>query len=269
MVDIKTNPREVWALPYTGIPALLSNISIISFAVGVLFALLGSTIQFFFFPILGFLTAFLSLGNGVEIKDNTIILKYGFPTALFKIKVSDIVGVFNVNELKKGKLVKYFKTQLTPFILIIILPPAYTIAKGRPVNPVYIPWIILPSVIGMFLMLYFMFTAETYRKLLRRISQTICTSLGLLAFIISIVYCNVYGISIFSDPHVVILALIGIVLLGLSSAVLVLLVGKRPIIVLEDSMGRFYAVGAVNKETAEHFIKLVLKEVMGNVETTA
>ncbi|RLF04217.1 MAG: hypothetical protein DRK00_07200 [Thermoprotei archaeon] len=267
MVEVGGRGRRVWALPYSGVPALLSNVSIVSFGAAVLLALLRSPVQAVFIA-LGFLTALLSLGDGVEVRGGAIVLRYGFPVTVFRLELSDVVSVFNVNELRRGKLVKYFKSQLMPFILIVLLPPLYTLVCGKPANPAYIPWIILPSLLGLLLMLYFTFTAKTYRELLRRISGAVCTSLALLGFVISVMYRQSYGSSIFSDVPSLLMALVGLTLLGAFSAILAILAGKRPIIVLEDSEGKFYAVGAIDGEAASSFIKLVLREVVSRVEAS-
>ena len=55
--------------------------------------------------------------------------------------------------------------------------------------------------------------------------------------------------------------MISIILIGVSAAALIALAGRHHIIVLEDSLGRYYAVGVVDPDRAREFISKLLRGV--------
>ncbi len=255
--------QEVWPLPYTGLPALLNSLSIIVFA---MLIAMSVTLKYDLLFILAFLVgislSLASLGRKVVVDDDTIILEYGFPKPLLKYRITGIVEVFDINELSKGKLVKYFKSLLTPFITIMVLPVIYVIVRGIYPSPTYITLMTVPIAMGVSLLLYFMFTAPSYRKFLRcAFTVTAIVYISLLALIIGYYYGNIY------DRIDLLVALIGASLIVLCIA-LPFLARQNHIIIIIDEYGRYYAVGTHGEEAAKTFIRTIIKTIQKNMGDT-
>ena len=255
--------HEVWPLPYTGLPALLNSLSIIMFA---MLVVVSMTLRYNLLFILLFMVAIslslASLGRRVVVDDGVIILEYGYPKPLLKYRITGIVEVFDINELSRGKLVKYFKSLLTPFIIIMVLPVIYVIVRGIYPSPTYITLMTVPIAMGVSLLLYFMFTAPSYRKFLRcAFTVTAIIYISLLALIIGYYYGNIYG------RIDLLVALIGTSLIILCIA-LPFLARQNHIIIIVDENGSHYAVGTHGEEVAKAFIKTIIKTIQENIGDT-
>ena len=253
--------HEVWPLPYTGLPALLNSLSIIMFA---MLVVLSVTFKYDLFLIPAFLFAvslsLVSLGRQVVIDDGVIILEYGYPKPLLKYRITDIVEVFDINELSRGKLVKYFKSLLVPFITIMVLPIIYVIVRGIYPSPTYVTLMTAPIAMGVSLLLYFMFTAPSYRKLIRyTFTVTAIVYISLLALIIGYYYGDIYG------RVNLLITLIGVSLILLCIG-LIFFVKQNHIIIIIDEYGRHYAIGTRGEEVAKTFIKSIIKTMRKDVE---
>ncbi len=250
--------RDLWPLPYHGIPSILSTLSI------TLFALAGCMINYGYltivFFIIGLILGLLSNGNSVSIDNSNIILRYGFPKAFIKITISDICGIVDVSAIERGSLLKYFKAPIYTAVILILVPVLYVIARGLIPNPIYIPLITLPLIIGLILIIAIAYTGTSYKVFIRRLGLIVGSMIGLTAFIIGMLYYEVYGTSIFGDSHAFILAFICLMLLGISTVLFIALYQKHHIIVVKASSG-YYAIGAVSEEKALEFIKSILEVI--------
>ncbi len=252
-----------WPMPYSGLPALMSCTSILCFTSGMILVISG--LNSLVAPIViafGFIAGLLSVGREAKICDHKLILGYGFPKAIIKYVVEDVVDVFDVNELSRGKLVKYFKYHLFVFSLIMSLPVIYLAVEGLYPNPVYLPLLLLPVFLGVALQLYIMFTAESYRKLLRRLIFMLGIVWSLVGFIVGATYRELYGKSLFSDPSATLLYFAGMILLAVSTITILALHGRHHVVIVESSDGRFYAIAVASPNYAKELVKLIAREVM-------
>ncbi len=260
---------KYWALPYSRLPAILSGASITCFTLAILMWLLNNA----FYPVLlfylGILFSLLSVGRNVEIRDNSIVLWYGYPKAVIRYVVRDVVSVFDVNELERGSLVRYFKYHLFVFSLIIVLPLMYLSAKGLYPNPAYLPLIFLPVFIGIILQLYIMLTSRSYRRMMRWMGWILASVWTTVGFVVGIVYRETYGESLFSNLNATILYFTGMLLLAISSVILLALIGRHHVIIVETADKEFYAIGTLSARDAKELIRKILEEVVKNAEATA
>lgn len=60
------------------------------------------------------LTGLMASGGRVVIRGDSIVVEYGFPKAVLGHAIREVVEVFDVNELSRGRLVRYFKALLGP-----------------------------------------------------------------------------------------------------------------------------------------------------------
>ncbi len=261
-----------WPLPYSGLPALMSSLSLVCFTGGILLNLIKPSISSLIAtPVIamGFITALLSVGRDVELIEDGVVLKYGFPKVVLKYVVRDVVGVFDVNELRRGNLLRYFKYHIFLFSLIIALPITYLIIKGIYPNPAYLPILLIPVFLGVVLLIYIAFTADSYKKLLRRITPVISTAWVSVGFVVGITYREVYRESLLSNPSAFALYMLGMLLLATSTIVLIALMSRRHVVIIEASNGKFYAVGTLGNAEAKELIRSVLEVIARNAEVTS
>ena len=262
--------KDRWPLPYSGAPAVLSGLSMVCFTVGLLVSLAKvGDLSLVVIVASGIAMGLLSTGKEVRVSRGEVVLEYGFPKPVLRYRVEDVVEVLDVSELSRGKLVKYFKYLLVPFVVIVAIPPAYLVVKGVYPHPALYPLILLPVFMGVLLQLYIMFTAETYRKMIRRFSLVFGATLAVTVFIAGLVYREAYGRSIVTDPHSLTLCLLGMLLLALATIAFATLTKRGHVVVVESSDGKFYAVGTASSEAAKEFIEEVLRKVVAGAEATA
>lgn len=254
--------EDVWPLSYGGLPAVLSALSVTMFVSAVFLGLLcDSLVVAMVAPFIGICLGIVAAGRKVRVEDDGLVLEYGFPVPLIKIRVRDVVEVVDVNALKRGRLVRYFRIHLYYASLVVAIPVAYVVLRGLLPNPAYIPLIALPAIVGILVLLYFMFTGTSYRSFMRRAGMVVGTSVGLLAFITGALYRDVYGKSILSDPHSIFLAMVSLILLAIAVAAITSLASRHHVVIIEDAEGNHYAIGARSPEAASRLIKEVLKVV--------
>jgi len=256
------NEHRVWPLPYSRLPAVLNSAALVLLTLTVLVAVSCAKPYFLVFLLTGIAMSLVASGRRVVIRDGCVVLEYGFPKPVLRYVVRDVTEVFDINELSRGRLVKYFKTLLVPFILIMILPLVYVVARGAYPNPAYVPLMVIPIIMGAFLTIYMMFTSPSYRKFLRRAAAVTATvSTSIMAFMVGYFYRDVYGRSIFSNPADAVMGITFIVLLVLATSLFAILGGRNHVVILVDAEGRYYAVGTAGAEAARGFISMVLNAV--------
>ncbi len=252
--------HRTWPLPYSGLPAVLNSLALVLLTSSLIAAISRAEIYFLALFIAGVATNLVATGRRVIIRDDCVVLEYGFPKPVLKYVVGDVVEVFDISELSRGRLVKYFKVLLVPFTLVMILPVAYVVTRGAYPNPAYVPLMVIPVAMGAFLLLYMMFTAPSYRKFLRRAAAVTATvSTSVMAFMIGYFYRDVYGRSIFSNPSDAAVGIAGTLLLVLLAAVIALFAGRNHVVILVDAEGRYHAVGTAGAEAAREFMSAVLR----------
>ena len=244
------NKHKIWPLPYSSLPAILNSLALILFTFALIAAV--SHVETYFlvlFPT-GIAMGLIATGKRVIIRNGCVVLRY---------VVRDVTEVFDINELSKGRLVKYFKALLVPFVLVMILPLAYIVAKGVYPDPAHVPLMVIPVAMGAFLILYMMFTAPSYRKFLRRAAAVTATvSTSVMAFMMGYFYRDAYGRSIFSNPTDAAVGIAGIMILVLLAVAIALFAGRNHVVILVDAEGRYYAVGTAGAEVAREFISMIL-----------
>ncbi len=258
-----------WPTPYSGLPALMSCTSLLCFTLGMILAISG--LNSLAAPIviaIGFMAGLLSVGREVRIYNHKLILGYGFPKVIIRYVVEDVVDVFDVNELSRGKLVRYFKYHLFVFSLIMSLPVIYLAVEGLYPSPAYLPLLLLPAFLGIVLQLYVMLTAESYRKLVRRLIFILGMVWSLVGFIVGATYRELYGKSLFSDPSAALLYFTGMLLLAVSTITILALHERHHVVIVESGNGGFYAIATASPNYARELVKLIVREVMIRNEAT-
>jgi len=264
------NEYKMRPLPYSGLPAILNNIALILFTFALIAAVSHVETCFLVLFPTGIAINLMAIGKRVIIRNGCVVLEYGFPKPVLRYVVKDIVEIFDINELSRGRLVKYFKTLLVPFILVMILPLMYVMVKGIYPYPVYLPLMVIPVIMGVFLLMYLMFTAASYRRFLVKASiATAVVSAYLVSIVAGFLYRDVYGRSIFSNLAAVAVWLVSVLLLVALAIAIAFFAGKNHVVILVDARGRYYAVGMANAEVAREFVNTVLnvmKESRGGSE---
>jgi len=252
-----------WPAPYSGLPALMSCASLLCLTLGMILLISGlNSLAALTVIAIGFIAGLLSAGREVRVRNHKLILGYGFPKAIIRYVVDDVVDVFDVNELSRGKLIRYFKYHLFVFSLIMSLPVIYLVIKGLYPSPVYLPLLLLPVFLGVALQLYVMLTAESYRKLVRRLVFILGMVWSLVGFIVGATYREIYGKSLFSDPSATLLYFAGMLLLAVTTITVLALHERHHVVIVEGGNGGFYAIVAASPNYARELVKLIAKEVM-------
>jgi len=248
--------KNVWPAPYTGIPAVLSSSSLVMFVLAFLIIHYGrgvyDTLGFTLF-FTGIAFGLLSAGKEVELKDDRLVLKYGFPQAVINITVREVVEVADLSSLKRGKLFKYFKSQLVAPLLIMLLPILYLPPLTKPLMALLL---LVPVVIGFSLLTYFMMTFSDYRRFLNYAIVTLMAMLALIFLEIAMI-----NPQIVSSKDALVMLVLGYVLLIAGFIVFISFAIRRHIILIESTQGH-YAVTAASKADAEEFMKTLLKHMV-------
>ena len=253
--------KGVWPLSYSGIPALLNGTAMVLLTSALVMTLSSTGGEISIFLLLcGIVLNLLGVGRRVIIREDSIVLEYGFPKPVIRAVVRDVTEVLDISELSRGRLVRYFKAVLLPFVLIMVMPLAYVALKGSYPNPAYLSVMTLPVVVGVLLTTFFMFTSPSYRKFLRRAAAVAAvSSASVMTFLIGYLYRDVYGTSIFQRPADALVAMAGAMLLALFAALIAIMAGRNHIVVLVDSWGKHYAIGTFSPEIAREVIRGVLR----------
>jgi len=263
MVD-KCCELKIWPASYVGIPSLLLSAALILFTFSLMFQIYEGTSEHvaFWFPLAGIVLALFSIGRDVTITDGKIVLSYGYPIPAFKLAINDVVQVVDVNNLERGRLFKYFKSQLILITVVIIYPLLYILVKGSLPPIQYLTFFSLPIFVGLALISYFMMTTNSYRKFIKYAGWIMSGVCLVMDFLIGYYYRQLFGRSVTADMHALIPLMIGQVLA--ITFFVVVTVFRRHVIVLEDSRGKYYAVIATTEEYARQFIGLVVRRVMAH-----
>ena len=254
---------RLWPASYVGLPGVLFSIAIVLFTIALLLQEYGEVPDFVSLPVVftGILLALLSVGRGVDVVDGKIILTYGYPRTVFKLTITDVVEVADVNNLEKGRLFKYFKVQLIPLTIIIAYPLLYIIVKASLPPVRYLTFFLIPIFVGLGLIVYFMLTSESYRRFAKYTGWVLSFVLMVIDFLIGSYYHQLFDRLLTSDMTTLLPLMIGQVLVFIFFIFITVL--RRHVIILEDTRGRYYAVVAVEEE-ARQFIELVERRVMTN-----
>ena len=253
------NKHKIWPLPYSSLPAILNSLALILFTFALIAAV--SHVETYFlvlFPT-GIAMGLMATGKRVIIRNGCVVLEYGFPKPVLKYVVKDVTEIFDINELSRGRLVKYFKALLVPFVLVMILPLMYVVVRGTYPYPAYLPLMVIPVIMGVLLLMYLMFTASSYRRFLMKASiATAVVSAYLVSIAVGFLYRDVYGKSIFSNLAAVAVWLVSVLLLAALAMAIAFFAGKNHVVILVDARGRYYAVGTAGAEVAREFMSTVL-----------
>ena len=248
--------RNVWPTPYNGIPAILSSLSLVMFVLAFLIIRYGKgtydTLGFILF-FTGIIFGLLSSGREVELKNGKLVLRYGFPLTLINIVVEDVVDVADLSSLKRGKLIKYFKSQLVMPLLIMLLPVLYMPPVTK---PLILLFLLVPVVVGFSLLTYFMMTFSDYKRFL---NYTIIT----LAIILALIFMEVALVNpqIVSSMNALLMLAVGYLLLIAGFIVFISFAMRRHIVLIESKQG-YYAIAALSKSDAEVLIKILVKHLL-------
>lgn len=248
--------RNVWPTPYNGIPAILSSLSLVLFVSAFLIIHYGKgaydTLSFILFST-GIISILLSSGREVELKNGKLILRYGFPLTLISIIVEDIVDVADLSSLKRGKLIKYFKSQLVMPLLIMLLPVLYMPPITKPLMLLFL---LVPVVVGFSLLTYFMMTFSDYKRFL---NYTVIT----LAIILALIFLEAALVNsrIASSTDALLMLAVGYLLLIVGFIVFISFAMRRHIVLIESKRG-YYAIAALSKSDAEALIKVLVKHLL-------
>ncbi|RLE91682.1 MAG: hypothetical protein DRJ55_05390 [Thermoprotei archaeon] len=256
---------EKWyPLPYSGVPGALSALSMVLFAVSLPLQIYGQnyfTLGLVLFWI-GWLMALASAGRNVTISEGRVTLTYGFPFRVFKLVVDGVVEMADLNSLQRGKLFKYFKVQVIPYAVVTFYPLLYVAAKFS-LPPIYfLAFLLIPSAVGLSLLMYFMLTFASYRRFIKYAGYTVVSTTIIANFGIASYYNAAFGKPITSDAHALILLILGELLIFLAFALYASLATKRHVILLEDTRGKHYAIGAVDEDAAKELTRKIVEEVM-------
>lgn len=254
------SPRRYWPMPYSGLPGVLNSVGLVMVSFGLVAPFLGDWALAI--PLTGIVLLLLSIGREVRVSNDALVLCYGFPVVFYRQVVKDVVEVTDLKKLSRGRLAKYFKLPVAVFLVVALLPLAYLMARGLRVPLVYLVYLLIPVVVCVLLIAYFVLTSTGYLKLLKRVLSFVGTTVCVMSFFVGATYRSVHGHSILEDPHAVAMWIIGVLLLAFFLIAFSIYTGKRSVIVIEDSRGRHYAVVAVDDESAREFMRVVVSRVM-------
>jgi len=249
----------MWPLPYSGLPAILNSVAFVLLTFALIAVVSHSETYFLVLFLTGIAMNLVATGNRVVIRNGCVVLEYGFPKPVIRYAVRDVTEIFDINELSRGRLVKYFKALLVPFILVMILPLMYVVVRGAYPNPAYLPLMVIPVIMGVLLLMYLMFTASSYRRFLVKASiATAVVSAYVVSIAVGFLYRDVYGRSIFSNLADVAVWLVSVLLFAALAMAIAFFAGKNHVVILVDARGRYYAVGTAGAEVAREFMGMVL-----------
>ncbi len=247
-----------WPLPYSGLPAILYGLSEI-FSVLIVSLLWMKKLPASLFGILlaaMFVSSLLSCGRYVEIRQGHVVLAYGFPIAVIKYIINDVVSIFDINELDRSMLLKYFKIIIFTPIIMLSFPILYLACNNWTMSVNDIPVLLVFVLLGILATLHIFFSGREYRKL----TKVIFTVLGSTVFIVILVPMFIYL------PYVTYQVAVLYMLILCSLAILITFIAmfyeKRHIVIIKTSSGKFYAIGTATSDDAVLLIKKVVEEVI-------
>ncbi len=245
--------ENVYPASYSGLPGILNSLGTILMVVAMFFSISGN-------PELGFATFWIawallliSVGKEVEAKNGKLILKYGFPKPLIKIKISEIKEIADIMKLRKGRISRYFRQALVVPILILILPYVYIFAKGITIPLRYVVFLLLPAFVGIMIILYFMMTLSNYREFLKRATIIVAVVLAVLLLMILVIFRP--------TGNVLLLLVMTSLLLVMSFALLMSINLKRNVVLIETDKGCYGLICSGDRNgTIKELLMVMRKE---------
>ena len=255
--------KDYWPCAYSGLPAVLQSISIVLFTVTLLM-LVGNVGDIYVFMMFftGIVLALMSIGNEVKITNGELLLTYGYPFKLIKVRVKEVVHIADINALERGKLFKYFKVVLVPFIMITAFPLLYVLIKGASVPLQYSMFLAIPIFVGAALIGYFMVSSRSYKAFLQNVLRVLVVLLITINFFLAIEYHRLYSGFITRDLNALIPLMLAEILLFIFFVAMLVNAVKRHVIIVEDSRGRYYAIASASEVKARELIELIVSKVM-------
>ncbi len=256
-----------WPLPYNGLPCILNMAGMMLLVMALIMPVgrIGIPSEYgivLFF--LGIILILMSTGKRAIVTNNSVILEYGYPITIYRIVVREVVSVLDITSLEKGRLFKYFKLPVVALAIVLMYPIIYMIAKGVvPEKMYYIGFLLIPVIICIGLFAHFLLTYSGYKQFIRRIAGLLCSLVVILSMFIASIYYNVAGSFIAMETRPLVIAIISELLLVIAFLVIVVLKLRRPIVVIEDSKGRYYAISTLSEEDAKKLVNTITRKVMG------
>ncbi len=249
-----------WPLPYSGLPAILAGLSMMCFTIGIIATLLNIITILAPLLALGLVLTLLSVGRSVDVTSDGVVLSYGFPVVVMRYVVRDVVKVFDVKELDRGALVRYFKQPLLVSLALIAVPLTYLAIEAPHLDPAHLPMLLVPTFLGIVIQVHTVLTANSYRRFVigtMVILGLVWVSMGLA---IAITGWGALSSSLSTSARF----FISVALLTLAIALYATLGGKRHVVIVESSDGKFYAVGTPSAEDAKRLVKRILEVMARN-----
>ncbi|WFO75070.1 hypothetical protein J4526_08355 [Desulfurococcaceae archaeon MEX13E-LK6-19] len=258
---------KYWPLPYNGIPCILHMIGMALLVTALIIPVgrIGipseyNMVSFF----LGIILILMSTGKRATVTNNSVILEYGYPIAIYRIVVREVVSVLDIPSLERGRLFKYFKLPVATLAIVMTYPIIYMIVKGvAPEKIYYIGFLLIPIVVCTGLLAHFLLTYSGYKQFVKRVGGLLGSLIVILSMFIASIYHSATGSFITMETRPLVIAIISELLLVIAFLAIVVLKLRRPIVVIEDSKGRYYAIGALSEECAKELINTITREVMG------
>ncbi|WP_457754131.1 hypothetical protein [Thermococcus sp.] len=110
------NLENVRPMNFSGIPFVLV---VVSFVLLIVLPRVLSRVQGIFF-VIGVLCLMASWGTGVEIKGDSIVLKYVFGILKIRIPFSEIEEIAALSKLQKGIIARYFKWEIVLLAMVVV-----------------------------------------------------------------------------------------------------------------------------------------------------
>jgi len=255
---------ECWPLPYSGLPGVLVGLSMVCFTIGILAGLLNASAALAL-SILGVVLALLSVGRSVNVTSGAVVLSYGFPIAVMRYVVRDIVKVLDVKELSRGALMRYFKQPMLVSLALIAMPITYLALEAPHLDLAYLPMLLVPVFLGIVVWMHAVLTANSYRRFVIEVVAIlglVWISIGLLTAI------SGWG-ALSSSMSMAMRFFISVALLAVVIVLYATLGVKRHVVIVESSDGKFYAICTSSAEDAKTLIKRILGVMARNAEATS
>lgn len=258
-----------WPLPYSGLPALLSMTGVILLIASLSVSLFTPNMLSLPLFFIGIVLLLASTGREVVVGDGVVKLYYGFPLKVLRIDVSGIVEVASISDLSSGKIINYFKiiaipwtiVAFTPTIWLIILILYKTTISTTTLLVLAFSTIAL-TYIGLLVLIHLITTHRDLHRILRIASIYLAAILTIVNFSIAIIYNQTRHSLLTANKPLVAFIIAGELALSIAYYLLLRIVAKRRIIIVKDSKGKYYAIGACNEEACRKLINLITRRAM-------
>ncbi len=248
-----------WPLPYSGIPAILhvSSETLCVLIVAITWCMKRLPVSLFGALLAAmFVLSLLSCGRYVEIRQRCVELAYGFPIPVIKYVINDIVSIFDINELDRSMLLRYFKIMIFTPIIMLSFPILYLACNNWTMTMSDIPVLLVFVLLGILATLHIFFSGREYRKL----TKIIFTLLGFTVFAVILVSMFIYL------PYVTYQVTVLYILILCSLAIFITFIAmfyeRRHVVIIKTSSGKFYAIGAATSNDAMLLIRRIVEEVI-------